>query len=490
MTVWDTLERIRADPPLIQCITNLVAANFAANAVIAVGGSPVMAADPDESPNFTAIANALTVNIGTCNAATITAIEKCTKVSVARGLPWVLDPVGVAASKPRQELCTRLLKEHSVGVLRGNASEIMALATSSGALSQEEAAKLGAAGGRGLDSTLGAEIALPGAQALAKKFNCVVAMSGACDFVVSPKNQVARIVNGHPMMAQVTATGCSLTAILGCFMAQVDADHDVFTMTTHALSYYAVAGELAAREAEGGKTGTMHTKLLDYLGAMTEEEYFSVARPPLDLSLYLVTDPKLNLGRENPEIVESAIKGGTTVVQLREKNCDSGEFYERAKALKKVCDQYDVPLIINDRLDIALAVDAAGLHIGQSDLPPQVARKLLGPTKLLGLSVSTAEEFEKLKEIDDPKLIDYIGVGPVYATATKADAKAALGLEKLQEQIKGITHLIVAIGGINLSNAHQVLAVPGVHGVAVVTALTMAEDPAQAARELSHKSIN
>lgn len=490
MTVWDTIERIRADPPLIQCITNVVAANFAANAVIAVGGSPAMAADPDESPNFTAIASALTVNIGTCNAPTITAVERCSKVSVERGLPWVLDPVGVAASKFRQELCTRLLRDHSVGVLRGNASEILALAASSGALSPEEAAKLGSAGGRGLDSTLGAEIALPGAQALAKTFGCVVAMSGACDFVVSPKNQVVRIVNGHPMMAQVTATGCSLTAILGCFMAQVDADHDVFTMATHALSYYAVAGELAAREAEGGKTGTMHTKLLDFLGAMSKEEYFSVARPPLDLSLYLVTDPKLNLGRENPEIVEAAIKGGATVVQLREKNCDTGEFYERAKVLKKICDQYDVPLIINDRLDIALAVDAAGLHIGQSDLPPEVARKLLGPTKLLGLSVSSAEEFDKLSKIEDQKLLDYIGVGPVYTTATKADAKDALGIETLQERLKDTNHLVVAIGGLNLSNTHQVLEVPGVHGVAVVTALTMAEDPTQAARELSRKPTN
>ncbi len=207
-----------------------------------------------------------------------------------------------------------------------------------------------------------------------------------------------------------------------------------------------------------------------------------------DLSLYLVTDRDLSLVRPLEFIVEEAVKGGVTMVQLREKNCSSLEFYELGVRLKKVLKPYNVPLIINDRLDIALAVDADGLHIGQSDLPWDVARRLLGKDKILGLSVETMEQAEESNHQD----IDYIGISPVFATPTKTDTFTPFGLEGVKAVSAISSHPNVAIGGINLENAAQVMT-HGANGVAVVSAISSAENPKLAAellkKEIKRKNI-
>lgn len=469
-TAWDSIEKIRAESPVVHCMTNIVAANFAADAVIAVGGSPIMATEIREVGQVVQIAQAFTVNIGTCSPGQIDSIFKALD-SLPSNLRWVLDPVGVAATKYRQEVCAQLLKYPRSPIVRGNASEIIALAKCAGVLDLSTSMR-----NSGIDSTATTEAALPAARALARTLDTVVAVSGAVDYVVD-KARTVRVANGHPMMAKVTATGCSLTAVLGAFLANSE---DPFWSTVHALSYYGVAGELAARVAEG--PGSMHSKLLDYLYKMTREEYFATARTPFDLSLYLVTDPKLNLGRPTPEIVREAILGGVTLVQLREKDCDTGELLARAQAVKTVCDEFNVPLLIDDRIDIALAVDAAGVHIGQSDLPVPVARRLLGPSKIIGLSVSTDEELERSRKFEP--LVDYIGVGPVYATKTKTNAKTAIGVAGLAKRASDANSLVVAIGGIKQDNAQEILRVEGVAGISVVTAISLAEDVQAATRAL------
>lgn len=204
----------------------------------------------------------------------------------------------------------------------------------------------------------------------------------------------------------------------------------------------------------------------------------------IDLSLYLVTDSSFLRGRKLVDVVEEAVKGGVTLVQLREKTCSSLDFYVLAKSLKQMLDVYGVPLIINDRLDIALAVDAAGLHIGQTDLPYDVARKLLGKGKIIGLSVESEADALEANKLD----VDYIGISPVFATPTKTDTAPALGLggAKIINQLSN--HPSVGIGGIHLDNVAHVIDM-GCEGVSIVSAIMGADSPSKAASEFS-KIIN
>lgn len=200
-----------------------------------------------------------------------------------------------------------------------------------------------------------------------------------------------------------------------------------------------------------------------------------------DPSLYLVTDRDLSLGRPLEFIVEEAIKGGVTMVQLRETRCSTLEFYQLALQLKALLKPQNIPLIINNRADIALAVDADGLHIGQSDLPWQIARQLLGPDKIIGLSVETLQQARAANELD----IDYIGISPVFATPTKTDTAPPFGLDGVKAVCTASRHPTVAIGGINSTNAAQIIA-NGANGIAVVSAISAVKDPRQAAQSLAN----
>ena len=198
-----------------------------------------------------------------------------------------------------------------------------------------------------------------------------------------------------------------------------------------------------------------------------------------DLRLYLVTDRPLSLGRDIDWIVEEAVKGGATMVQLREKDCSTREFIELAAKLKETLKPLGVPLLINDRIDVALAVDADGVHIGQSDMPYKTARALLGPDKIIGLSVENMEDIRVANELD----VDYVGISPVYSTHTKTDTAAPFGLDGLREAVRLSVHPTVAIGGMNMKTAKDVMAC-GTDGIAVVSAIVSADSPCEAARNL------
>ena len=197
------------------------------------------------------------------------------------------------------------------------------------------------------------------------------------------------------------------------------------------------------------------------------------------LKLYLVTDRPLSLGRPLEEIVSKAVAGGVTMVQLREKEASTKEFIDLAIRLKEILKPYNVPLIINDRVDVALAADADGVHVGQSDMPYELARKLLGPDKIIGLSVENMDEVLKANELD----VDYIGISPVYATQTKTDTASPFGLEGLKEAVRVSLHPTVAIGGMNMQTAGEVMQT-GCDGIAVVSAISSAEDVTEASRKL------
>lgn len=205
---------------------------------------------------------------------------------------------------------------------------------------------------------------------------------------------------------------------------------------------------------------------------------------PEALKLYLVTDRPLALGRDISWVVEEAVRGGVTMVQLREKDIDTREFIELGLRLKSVLKPLGVPLVINDRVDVALAVDADGVHIGQSDMPYGLARKLLGPDKIIGLSVENEEDLAEANGMD----IDYVGISPVYLTATKTDTAAAFGLDGVRRAVEISRHPSVGIGGMNVSTAADVVRC-GADGVAVVSAIMSADDPCAASRQLL-KEVN
>lgn len=200
----------------------------------------------------------------------------------------------------------------------------------------------------------------------------------------------------------------------------------------------------------------------------------------IDWSLYLVTDRELAGGRSVEDVVAAGVRGGVTVVQLREKNCSTLEYISLATRVKQILKSAGVPLIINDRIDVALACQADGVHVGQNDMPYQEARRLMGPTAIVGLTIETMDQARQAENLD----ADYLGVSTIFGTPTKTDTVNEWGLDGLQHLREQTKHLLVAIGGINKSNAANVIQT-GADGIAIVSAICAAPDPESAAKELS-----
>jgi len=245
----DILEKIRREHPLVHNITNYVVMNSTANALLALGALPVMAHAVEEVEEMVGLANALVINIGTLSQPWIDSMVKAAGAARDRSIPIVLDPVGAGATRFRTETARRLMGEAPVAVLRGNASEILAVAGQKGIT-------------RGVESVHGAEDARLTARDLAKTHGIVVAVTGAEDFVTDGV-RMARISNGHPLMGRVTGTGCAASAITGAFCG---AERDAFAAAVGALVTFGIAGELAAIRNTG--PGSFQVGLLDALDAV------------------------------------------------------------------------------------------------------------------------------------------------------------------------------------------------------------------------------
>ena len=201
--------------------------------------------------------------------------------------------------------------------------------------------------------------------------------------------------------------------------------------------------------------------------------------PSADLRLYYVTDTPLSSERGLVETALAAVRGGATLVQLRDPLAKAGELVRMGRALKAALDEAGVPLIVNDRPDVALAIGAAGVHVGQDDLPPEAARALMGPGAIIGLSITDASQMCRAPW----GLIDHVGIGPVISKGVKPDAAEPMGLAGLRACATASQRPVVAIGGIGLGNAADCIAA-GADGVAVVAAIAGAADPEEAARAL------
>lgn len=203
-------------------------------------------------------------------------------------------------------------------------------------------------------------------------------------------------------------------------------------------------------------------------------------RPGFDLSLYLVTDQGLCGERSVLDVVGLAVRGGASMVQLREKRLDMRSLVDLARALMGVLAPFGVPLLINDRVDAALAVGAHGAHLGQNDMPVELARHLLGPKAILGLSVESMTHIREAERLD----VDYYGVSPIFPTGTKPELDTAWGLAGLAAARQATARPLAAIGGIGPDNAEAAIRA-GADGIAVVSAICAAPDPLQAAEELA-----
>ena len=246
--VAEGVDRIRREGPLVHNVTNLVAMTLSANVLIAAGASPIMSAAPEETADLAGFSGALVVNIGTLTRDWIEGARAAVRGARAAGRPWILDPVGVGATAFRRETTQGLLAQ-SPRIVRGNASEIMALAG-------------GAAGGKGVDSTAGADAAAESARRLAADTGAVVAVTGALDLVTDGRRMLT-VANGHELLTRTTASGCALTALIGAWAAVLP---DPLEATAGALAAYGVAAELAALKAGG--CGSFVSALLDALGAL------------------------------------------------------------------------------------------------------------------------------------------------------------------------------------------------------------------------------
>jgi thiamine-phosphate pyrophosphorylase len=202
-------------------------------------------------------------------------------------------------------------------------------------------------------------------------------------------------------------------------------------------------------------------------------------KPPFDYSLYLVTDQGLCRRSRLVDVIAQAIDGGVSVVQLREKQLATREFVRLARQVRELIKPRNVPLFINDRVDVALAAEADGIHVGQEDMEVMDVRKLVGDTMAVGLSVNTEAEVLEANQLP----VDYLGLGPIFPTSTKADAKTPLGCQGLRRLRSLTEHPLVAIGSLSMDNAAEVVRA-GADGLAVVSAICATEDPRAAAAEL------
>ncbi len=200
-----------------------------------------------------------------------------------------------------------------------------------------------------------------------------------------------------------------------------------------------------------------------------------------DFSLYLVTDRSLAHGRSTVDIVRAAVAGGATCVQLREKQASTRDFLNEAKAVRALLKDSGVPLIINDRVDVALAVEAEGVHLGQTDMPIADARRIVGRSMLIGISAECVDDALRA----EAEGADYVGVSPVFATPTKTDTAPALGLSGVAAIRARVSLPLVGIGGIGPANAAEVIRA-GCDGIAVVSAIVAAPSPRDAAADLKH----
>ena len=253
ISLYEDIQKIKEQAPLVHNITNYVVMNSTANALFAIGASPVMAHAIEEVEEMVGISRALVINIGTLSELWIEAMQLAMKKAKEKNIPIIFDPVGAGATRLRTDTCHKLLNKANPSIIRGNASEIRALFLAEG-------------GTKGVDSTHSADDAIESAKELSKKFNCVISISGKTDIIIEGE-KIIRINNGHRMMTKVTGLGCTATALTGAFAA---VNSSPFIAAAHGMALMGIAGEIAAEKSTG--PGSLQVQFFDTLYNLKEED--------------------------------------------------------------------------------------------------------------------------------------------------------------------------------------------------------------------------
>lgn len=480
------LQELRMKNPLVVCITNNVVKTFTANGLLAVGASPVMSECVEDLENLIVHASAMLINIGTVTPDKFEYYKSALRLAKQHRVPVVLDPVGCHAGSYRLSVALDLLDAQGISLLRGNQSEIKAVY----AALHDNQHESSPGSGQGVDGGQVDDISSV-IYNLSRLLHCPVVATGTLDYV-SDGTRVYSVPHGHPLMTSVTGTGCLLGAVLAAFMSISGIFFYRLSQAeflAYVLAYYDIAGERAA-EACGMLSGSFSTAFIDELYTMNDAvlNEADAMRPvivPEQLKVYFICGTQ-DVGHSEDtllETVQAACRGGVTCFQYREKGDNTLIGIDKlatAQKLKNICAAYNVLYIINDDVALAVAVGADGVHVGQEDMNLESVRNYMGH-KVVGISIHSQEE---LKQTDIVHA-DYAGIGPVYPTGSKADAQALCGPERIGElQRAGLSLPIVGIGGITLDNAKEVLH-EGACGVAVISAIAGADDPCEAAQQLT-----
>ena len=472
----EAIVNLRDKKPLIEQVTNYVTINDCANVTLAIGASPVMGDGFEEVDQMTMISDALVINYGVINGASLKTMIKAGKTANKHNIGIVLDPVGVGATQFRNEAIVDLLTQVHPTIIKGNASEIMSL---SGMNTKS----------KGVDSSADSLEAIDAALKVARDHRCVCAVTGRID-IITDGRYIVKIYNESDLLSYITGTGCMITSLAASFLG---GGASPLVSAVGGILAMSIAGEeTAIRENEENNGIASYRE--DVMNNIYKFNQYSirdlanieVEKVEYKYPLYLVTDEKACKGKDFYESVEASIRGGVKIVQLREKNMDTRDFFKRALKLKEICHKHGVDFVINDRLDIAIAVDADGVHLGQSDMPIEKAKEILGHKKIIGISAKNMEEALEAQKYG----ADYIGVGAIFATDTKKDS-GLIDLETLKEMTDQINIPVLAIGGIGLGKLGY-LKDTGIDGICVISDILGSDDPEKRTRELleEYRSID
>lgn len=467
---------LRAGRPLVHCLTNYVSMDWMARGLLAVGARPVMVHSADEVEGMAAAASALLLNQGTWSKTQHQSMLLAAAAAKRARRPVVLDPVGAGGLPVRTAAALELLRSGYITAVRGNAGEILALAGESGLTRGVDSAEVGAEG-RLRTAAIG----------LARQYDCLVVATGEVDLVTNGRESLV-IRGGNERLTEIPGAGCLggafLAGLLGAWVIEerlAVAEAGTADLQGASADLLALVAELqlwlkaGAEVVTAGGIGTFGDRYLDALQAGADLPASRIRAPLADLlRLNVLLD-----GSATEALVDGLLAAGVRSIQFREKRMEMSDQLVVAQMIRAKSAAAGALFLVNDRLDLALAVAADGVHLGQTDLPVSIARRLLPAGAVIGLSAATPEEARA--GVRDGA--DYLGTGAVYATSTKADAGAPIGLAGIEAVVQSVDLPVIGIGGIGLGRVAPVIRA-GAVGVAVISAVTGAKDPAAAARAL------
>lgn len=463
--------------PQIHILNNYITAESVVNAVLSVGAVAIGGDAQAECAKITERSDALVINTGTPTPSRLDVFLSSGKRANELNIPIVLDPVGAGATDFRRDMLKTLLKEVNFTCIRGNVSEITALSTIWDSHERTEAANVQRFTGVESEQT---SISKEKLLILSKTTGSVIVTTGEETLIAdAASDSFIQLPGGSPMQKLFTGAGCMMSGVIGSYLGGVKKEGQGKTKGAFldAIQTAVATYNAAARRAElicqkEKRFGTMSFKItfIDELSLsrLSSRQRLSIA----DTFLYAITNRDcLKEGITLESAVEQAILGGATMVQLREKEVTTEEYIKTATSINAICRRYDIPLIINDNALVCKAVHASGVHLGLSDGSIEEARKILGDDYIIGATAHNLQEAKRACE----QGADYLGVGAAFGSSTKMDASKITTLDMYKEITNAVPIPVVAIGGINYDNVHNLKGL-GLSGIAVISGIFDAAD--------------